>query len=162
MQGNGESELFVLELEDGRLDMSNVFITGGTDAERLTPKLCGNIDSTPDFFKVVPSELFMSGDVMQRQEARKEVSSTPSRSMKPIGHKVATLMVARRAMYGRTWATHLQLEHVIFVRIKQKEPYLLDFKMTYCFNCAKQEFYRVECIPVVDEADIKSPLLRFQ
>ena len=44
----------------------------------------------------------------------------------------------------------MQLEHVVFAKIGSHEPYMLDFDTAYCFDCAKQEFYRVEYIVVGD------------
>ena len=55
----------------------------------------------------------------------------------------------------------MQLEHVVFARIGSHEPYMLDFDTAYCFDCAKQEFYRVEYIVVGDSDQARSPALRF-
>lgn len=56
----------------------------------------------------------------------------------------------------------MQLEHVIFVRKEHQEPLQMDYRVTYCFNCEKQVFYRAEFAQVVDPALITEPLLRFQ
>lgn len=72
MQGDG-FELFVSELEDGRLNMSEVFVTGVSDAERLRPKTRGDIEAKPDFFQVLPVEMFVSGDAFNYEDESKQV-----------------------------------------------------------------------------------------
>jgi hypothetical protein len=51
----------------------------------------------------------------------------------------------------------------VFVRIARPDPYRLDFKTTYCYNCEEEHFYRVSPI-VIDEGtqSITDPVLRFQ
>lgn len=55
-----------------------------------------------------------------------------------------------------------KIEHVVLVRVRQEEPYELDFRSVYCFDCAKQEFYRVEPIPLHASEYLTEPILRFQ
>jgi hypothetical protein len=56
----------------------------------------------------------------------------------------------------------LQLQHLLLVKVKSKEPHQLDFTHTYCFNCEAEELYRVSFMPVRDVATIEDPVLRFQ
>ena len=55
-------ELFVGELEDGRLNMGEVFMTGGDAPDRITPHFRGQIEHEPAYFQVVPVNTFISGE----------------------------------------------------------------------------------------------------
>eukprot|EP01025_Chloroclados_australasicus_P055355 TRINITY_DN6692_c0_g1_i2.p1 TRINITY_DN6692_c0_g1~~TRINITY_DN6692_c0_g1_i2.p1 ORF type:complete len:492 (+),score=51.05 TRINITY_DN6692_c0_g1_i2:206-1477(+) len=54
-----------------------------------------------------------------------------------------------------------QLQHLVLVK-EDPETEELDFRSTYAFHCARQEFYRVSPIDLHNGADLEEPILRFQ
>jgi hypothetical protein len=197
-----DRELYVSELEDGRLNMQEVYVTGGGDEEQeqLTPTICGKIEREPARFHIAPVYTWISGDVMNGEAEKRIVRilvlaqcsaavcsrsrhptalalllSTHHRSNKQVdcictnaegnmqaGQKLAPLMAATpRQMFTPTRC--LQLEHVVFARIKEVEAQMrMHFSETYCFDCEREELYRVEFIIIGDADKSDEPILRFR
>jgi hypothetical protein len=56
----------------------------------------------------------------------------------------------------------MQLQQLLLVKVRSEDPHTLDFTHTFCFDCSREELYRVSFVPIRDPSTIEDPVLRFQ
>eukprot|EP00892_Ulva_mutabilis_P001297 jgi/Ulvmu1/11168/UM072_0004.1 len=55
------------------------------------------------------------------------------------------------------------LRQLLLIKVAAEEPeHELDFDNAFCFDCRRQEFYKVAYVSVREPSDISDPVLRFQ
>ena len=68
-------QFYISELPDGRLNLAEVFLTGGDKPGRIKPTIRGKIPNEPDYYHVLPVETHISGDEMKHIPEEMEVCS---------------------------------------------------------------------------------------
>lgn len=57
----------------------------------------------------------------------------------------------------------MQMRQLLLIKVAAEEPeHELDFDNAFCFDCARQELYKVAYVSVQEPADISDPVLRYQ
>jgi hypothetical protein len=72
VQGSGQ-ELFVSQLEDGRLNLQEVFLTVADEPGQITPVTRGDFDEEPAVFHVSEVHAIKSGSLLKHEAASKVV-----------------------------------------------------------------------------------------
>jgi hypothetical protein len=70
VQGSAQ-ELFVSQLEDGRLDFQEVFLTGAEEPGRISPVTSGDFSKDPDMFHVSEIHAIKSGNLLKHEKTMK-------------------------------------------------------------------------------------------
>jgi hypothetical protein len=117
VQGSGQ-ELFVSQLEDGRLNFQEVFLTGTDEPGQITPVIRGDFDEEPALFHVSEVHAIKSGNLLKHEATSKVVCTKISQNVISAIHSGNT----QRAWQSETSVMHLQKLHVLPFELRQGVP----------------------------------------
>ena len=78
------------QLDDGRLNLRELFLTGADEPDRISPTVRGEIDEQPALYDVQEIRGIASGDFMDWQERREPVCTAKAPSCRHMLSREAT------------------------------------------------------------------------